>query len=125
MCFNGFYYVEKVKKCICPLRFFSFRYQKISFMQMARLERLDRNGSRKENFVVKCPKKEESRSRGTSRHWVKSWDLNLKLVERNLNAAIASISKQYKYWWKRLEEFCSDNGRQIEPFSDLTTDGCL
>ena len=32
-------------------------------MQMARLERLDRNGCGKENFVVKCPDKEVSRSK--------------------------------------------------------------
>ena len=52
---------------------------------------------------------------------LKSWDLCLGLVEKNLNSALANnTSKQYKYWWKRFEEFCTSNGRQIEPFSDLT-----
>ena len=73
---------------------------------MARLERLARNGSGKENLVAKCPGKEKSRievsdpsAAGavvTAR--LKSWDLNLKLVERNLNAAIVShTSKHYKF----------------------------
>ena len=96
---------------------------------MAKLERLARNGSGKENLVAKCPGKEKSRrevsdptsARAVVATGLKSWDLNLKLVERNLNAAIASsTSKQYKYWWERFEQFCSDNGRQVEPFSDLT-----
>ena len=72
---------------------------------MAKLERLARNGSGKENLVAKCPGKEKSRrevsdptsARAVVAAGLKSWDLNLKLVERNLNAAIASsTSKQYK-----------------------------
>ena len=87
-------------------------------MQMAKLERLARNGSGKENFVAKCAGIEKSpreASAATSAGaavitGLKSWDLCVGLVEKNLNSALAnSTSKQYKYWWKRFEEFCTPN----------------
>ena len=95
-------------------------------MQMAKLERLARNGSGKENLVAKCAGIEKSSREASAAGaavitGLKSWDLCVGLVEKNLNSALAnSTSKQYKYWWKRFEEFCTANGRKIEPFSDLT-----
>ena len=101
----------------------------MSFMQMAKLERLARNGSGKESLVAKCqgnkkcPREVSTASSAGAEvtTGLKSWDVCLRLVEKNLNSALAnSTSKQYKYWWKRFEEFCTANGRQMEPFSDLT-----
>ena len=99
---------------------------------MAKLERLTRNGSGKENLVAKYPGREKCRrevnypTSGSSCHWIKilGFKSDVGREEFECYYIASSTSKQCKYWWKRFEEFCSDNGRQIEPFSDLTKDGC-